>query len=356
MTDIIPYEPTHLELAGPIADAIAQKHVLEEWKATLSQQTLRRHTTDIALFQTYLNEECHIQTGDMLNDIEMWRGLSYGITKGFRTWMLTQGYAMQSVNVRLATVKKYAKIAFESGVIDTSTFGLIQTVNGYYGKAARNVDDKREKTRTGAKKAEATTFSLAHLTQLLTSIRSEDDYIARRDYLLVCLFVFQGLRCSEVASLQTQHISLAEGTFTVERHKVNKRQTHDMHEQTLWAMQRYLQGLQTETPRMLFEGVDRKAWTDTHHVYHKAHHKEDGLSVRAINERIGALGRVVSIENLSPHDLRHWWTTDLFKKKTPLDVVMQAGGWSSYKMPLAYRTDSTVANEGVQQSMTTTKE
>ncbi len=41
---------------------------------------------------------------------------------------------------------------------------------------------------------------------------------------------------------------------------------------------------------------------------------------------------------------------DAFKYNTPIDIVMEAGGWNSYEMPLRYKGDSAIANEGIKQS------
>ena len=233
-------------------------------------------------------------------------------------------------------------------MIDEAAFGLIKMVNGYYGRTALNVDEKRQTKRRGYKKSKPTNVSSAHINALLDLLSKHDDYESRRDMLLVCLLVYQGLRCSEVHDLEVQNVDLHEGTFKMYRRKVDKTQTHAMHARTLIAMQRYLAVAQPR--KLLFEGVDRKEWSNAKGETRKGHSRYDGLATKSINERIGYLGLQVQVKDLSPHDLRHKYTTDLFKKKTPLDVVMQAGGWKSYKMPLEYRNESAIANEGVIQS------
>ncbi len=349
MQDITPYSAiTPLEIAGPIANNAAQQGLLEEYHRTLTPQTIRRQKADIDLFRRYL-ASADIPSGDFLYSIDTWRGMTWGIVKGFREWMLHEGYAMGSVNVRLSTIKKYAHVAFESGVIDEEAIQRIQSVKGFHGKTARNVDEKRETMRIGAKKAEPTNISSSHMKALKALLEHDTSYTGIRDYLLVCLLGYQGLRCGEVTELKVSDIHLAEGLIVFYRRKVDKTQLQAMHVTTLIAMTRYIEDVQP-SGLLLFEGIDREAWTDSTGKYHAAHKAENGLSTRSINDRIRYLGELVGVERLSPHDLRHYWTSDAFKHKTPIDIVMQAGGWNTYEMPLRYRGQTAIANEGIIQS------
>jgi len=62
---------------------------------------------------------------------------------------------------------------------------------------------------------------------------------------------------------------------------------------------------------------------------------------------VGVLGRRVGIENLSPHDCRHYWATRATKLGTHIKNLQQAGGWNSPYMPIRYAEDNAIANEGV---------
>src|SRR6266571_2997551 len=97
--------PTLAE-TGPVVDRIAAQHVLEDYHEKISDETQRRQKQDLTLFSAYLRE-AHIQTGDFYEDLNAWTGVSAGHVKGFLRWMVEEGYAIASINVRLATVKKY---------------------------------------------------------------------------------------------------------------------------------------------------------------------------------------------------------------------------------------------------------
>lgn len=346
--DLIPYnELSDVELAASAANQAAMRDKLGKYQRGLSPETLRRHKTDIDLFKQYL-EAVPLPTKDMLHDVEAWRGVSWGIVEGFREWQLQDGYAIGSVNVRLSTVKKYAHIAYQSGVIDNDAMRLIQSVKGFHGNVARNIDEGREKTRTGFKKANPTNVSPSHMKALRILLEVDMGYTGLRDYLLICLLGYQGLRCGEVAGLLAANVDLKEGLIIFYRRKVDKVQRHEMHPTTLQALRRYMDEVQPQG--YLFTGIDRSEWTDSHGRYHKPHAANQGLSTRAINKRLNFLGTKVGLTTLSPHDLRHYWTSDAFRQKTPIDIVQQAGGWNSYAMPLRYRQDSSIANEGIKQS------
>lgn len=346
--EVTPYaRQLPLEGAAFVADEIARRRELEKYQRAKSEETLRRQEADIALFRAYL-EEAHVPTGDLYRESEAWRGMSWGIVEGFREWQLKQGYAIGSINVRLSTVKSYAQIACKTGVLDERAMQLIATVKGVQFKESVNIDKKREQTRVGAKKAQATHVSPSHMKALIAMLEADNSYFGRRDLVLLCLLGRQGLRCGEVARLQVEHVDLAGGLLVFYRPKVYKTQRHELHQTTLQAMRRYLEAYRPTG--FLFAGVDKQAYMDNQGKFHKGHKASQGLSTRAINERIGYLGEQVGLDHLSPHDLRHFWVTDAFRQKTLIDVVMQAGGWNSHEMALRYRDDTIIANEGIKQS------
>ena len=73
----------------------------------------------------------------------------------------------------------------------------------------------------------------------------------------------------------------------------------------------------------------------------------DKMSVRGITRWVRLLGERVGLRGLSAYDCRHYWATQA-AKDTPLDRLQDAGGWSSYAMPLRYIETAKIANEGVQ--------
>ncbi len=74
---------------------------------------------------------------------------------------------------------------------------------------------------------------------------------------------------------------------------------------------------------------------------------QGGMVARSITIRVGFLGNQIGVEGLSAHDCRHYWATQAARSGTPVDRLMDAGGWSSPAMPLRYIEAAKIANEGV---------
>jgi integrase len=129
--------------------------------------------------------------------------------------MLREGYAVGSINVRLATIKTYCALAAQAGYIAASEFALIRTVRGLKDTEGRNIDEKREQTRIGRKKAQALSVAPSRIKLLKRQLLADDSPIARRDLLLLCFLADHGLRCGEIAQLEANCIDLDAGAFAL---------------------------------------------------------------------------------------------------------------------------------------------
>jgi site-specific recombinase XerC len=328
---------------GELANSYARQDIFAEYHQQCTANTQRRQQAELVLFARYLHEAGIERTpDDLYTQASAWRGITYGLVKGFVKWQLQQGYAIGSINVRLATIRKYCALAFESGVIESTAMDLIKTVDGYSHKVGRNIDTDRKKqgipTRKGYKKATPTKVS-THAARRLKKATVETDVPRRRmhdqdldarDSLLMCLFIEHALRCSEVAALNVESFNLEERTVTVYREKTDTHDTYELMPRTYQAAKIYLAG---KLSGPLFTGYQGKR-----------------ISTRAINDRVRQLGKQEGIEGLSPHDLRHYWALDALKNGTSLNVVQAYGGWSSAAMPLHYAKISGVTHSGLRLS------
>ena len=119
------------------------------------------------------------------------------------------------------------------------------------------------------------------------------------------------------------------------REKVDLVQTHKLTRDTLRALVAYLTIDAPPTAGPLLLG-SRKDGT-----------LEGRMSTRAINKRVGVLGKAIGIVNLSPHDCRHYWTTAAIRGGSDIKSVQEGGGWKSPHMPLQYASRGAIANEGI---------
>ena len=245
---------------------------------------------------------------------------------------------MGSVNVRLSTVKTYCKLAAQAGTLDRIEYAMIRAVEGYTHSEGRNLDRERiaqgQATRRGHKEATPITLTQAQADRLKN--RHDDDPQGRRDRLIVALFLSLGLRCGELAGLRADDLDLDAGKLTLFREKVDKVQTHCLIGGAMEAAWAYLAADCTPSQGPLFVGSTRGGALTN-----------EPMSRRAIAKRVHYLGRKAGIEGLAPHDLRHYWATCAAHSGTPLDRLMDAGGWSSPAMPMRYVQAVKIANEGV---------
>lgn len=325
-----------LTLAGQAADRFARHDVFASAQALWTAQTQKRYLNDLKLFSAFLAEAGVPRTAEALfNDAEGWRGMSFGLLKGFKSWLEQQGYATSTMKGCLSTMHVFCRLAGPApagaGVLDEATLAALLTVSGVNGRKARNLDAERKRrqipTRRGLKKAvptQLTTTEALTLKRVTThperpAARKHDQLLAARDALLMGLLVEHALRCSEVSLLTIEAFDLRRGTVTIYRPKTHRTDVQKMHKHTRLAAEAYLTQIDRKQGP-LFTGYDQSK----------------PLSPRAINKRVGVLGGEIGVEHLSPHDLRHHWAFDALLNNTPLNIVQADGGWETEIMPLRY--------------------
>ncbi len=313
--------PPSASLVGvsTLAEEFSKATRLTRYQEGLRDETLRRQKTDLLTFARFL-ASVGVQPGDFYNDLEAWRGISAGLLEAFIQWQKLQGYAIGSINVRLATVKAYCHLAYATGILDVDTHTHIQGVKGIARKQARNIDARREITRVGYKKAQAVDIPVELLYTLKHPATGS---LAKRDALLMCLLLDHGLRVGEVVILKRNHIHLRGRLLTFYRPKVDEPQNDRLTDDTLAAARLYLPTLPAKQ-ESLFD-----------------------LAIISVQERVRTLGELAGIQGLSPHDCRHSWATRAARHGTPLERLKQAGGWSNIQTPLRYIKESAIANDGV---------
>lgn len=327
--------PSGLAVAGQVANAHAAKNLFADYRARKATNTILRHDGVLALFADFLATAgipnpptAH----DLTSEPAAWRGVTWGLVSAFVKWLLGQGYAVGSVNGDLSILKTYCRLAAQAAAIPTGDYALIRAITGYRGGEAKHVDETRDATRIGLKKAMPVTITREQAAELK---RQPDTPQGRRDALLTGLLLDLGLRCGEVAGLTVANVNLKDGLLTFYRPKVGKEQTHRLTNGLLRAMQSYLAN---DAPAMgqLLRASNKGGVLTT-----------AGMTERAITMRVRELGERIGVMGLSAHDCRHHWATRAARNGTPLDRLQDAGGWSSPAMPLRYVEAAAIANEGV---------
>lgn len=335
-TQVVPVETTAVALAGQIANGHAAQAAFADYQSRKADNTLRRQRADLALFAQFLGAAGipDAPTGDDLYSTPgAWRGVTWGLVEAWRNWMLREGYSVGSVNVRLSTVKGYSKLAAKAGALGAADLAMVRNVTGYSHREALRVDDRREVTRKGAKKAAAVSVTPAQIKALKKQPNTPQ---GRRDAVIIALLADHGLRVSELAGLAVTDVDLARGTLTFYRPKVDLTQTHALTRDAKRALRAYIEAGDAPAVGLLLRashGANRLGAA--------------GVSERNLSERVRTLGAARGIDGLSAHDLRHAWATTAARNGTPIDRLQDAGGWTSPAMPLRYVETARIANEGV---------
>jgi integrase len=253
--------------------------------------------------------------------------------EAFVKWQISQGYAIQSVNVHLSSIKTYARLAMQAGAILPQEYALIRAVQGYSYREQSRIDARRKVTRIGLKKSEPVKITPEEAAQLK---KQPDTPQGRRDAFMICLLLDHGLRVGEVAALSVTDFNLREEQLRFFRPKVNKEQIHHLTKDTLNALKTYLD--HGDMPR---NGLALRRSLRNEEL------GATGMTDRAITARVGFLGEKIGVMGLSAHDCRHFWATSAARHGTDPFVLQEAGGWSSLAMPRRYVEDNEISNEGV---------
>lgn len=319
--------------AGTLANHYASQQAFDEYQKRKSNNTLRAHRFDLATFTAYLADAkiSPLPTGKALQSTpEAWRGVTWGIVEGFRNWMLGQGFSVATVNRKLKTVKVYAGLATKAGIVAKDENTLIHAVATYAPKETNRVNEKRTVTRKSNKKAINTKLEPAQAGQLKRN--QPDTPQGKRDALIMCLLLDHGLRVGELAALKVTDFKGKELEF--HREKVQITQRHRLSDDTQKAWAAY-KDYAIPGGLLLRKSLKSEELGDA------------GMSTRSVWNRVGELGKKIGVENLGPHDCRHYWATRAVKGGTDPFKLMQAGGWTSMQTVQKYVDASAIANDGV---------
>ena len=331
--NIQPLLPGELaSLIGERANQAAAESRFIDYRSRRAEQTLRRQDADLDLFREFL-ALIRVRTGSLAQEPSAWRVVTWGLVEAFVKWQVEHGYAIQSINVHLSTIKTYARLAMQAGSLLPQEYALIRAVQGYSFREQNRIDSKREVTRIGLKKAEPVKLTPEQARQLKNQPNTPQ---GRRDALLICLLLDHGLRVGEVAALSVNDFDLTQNQLRFYRPKVNKVQIHHLTRDTSSALEMYQTHGDIPQSGLILRRSLRNEELGA-----------NGMSERAITARVGYLGEKLGIFGLSAHDCRHFWATSAARHGTDPFVLQEAGGWSSLAMPRRYVEDNEIANEGV---------
>jgi len=290
--------------------------------AKKSASTKRSRYADVATFTTFLTAAgIDVQKEDFTSYAEYWSIVDHNIVRAFVLWMIAQGFAMETINRKLSSIKVFCELAAAAGSIDGAALALIQSVHGHRGAEAVRIDEQRDQTRHSDKKEQSTLLTQDQARRLMAQ---PDTPQGRRDLLLITLLLEHGLRVSELALLEIENIADNEMRFYRPK----------------------LAGYTQEYGHHILTNPTREAlahWAD-HQLGNKllrssrkgGHLTTPGMSTRAITARVRTLGETIGIYKLSAHDCRHYCATTMAERNYSIRELMDWFGWTSAQTAMRY--------------------
>lgn len=303
--------------------------IIETYRNSKTVNTLRRQDNDLNLFTSYALEK-GLRNLNSLSILSIaWENVTWQLVAGFQRWQIAAGYAITSINVRLSTIKTYARLATKAGIMDVGEYSMIFAIQGFNPDEAEKINSARgfhgEGTRLGTKKTVPTAISHDQAQSLK---QWTDVPRGRRDTLLMCLLIDHGLRSGEVSKLKVENVSLRDGTFKFLRKNSQEDQTISMTWDTQAAATAYLID-DADQNGLLFKGSLKNG-------------KLKGtFSSQAVSKRVRHLGKKIGIKILSPNDCRYYWIVQQIQGGMPIEQLRIAGGWTGLAMPERYIREHT---------------
>lgn len=323
-----------LARVGRVANQHAAAAAFAEYRSRRAANTLAAQDDDLATLAEYLRTVgVDVHARDLATTARAWQGMTWGTVKGFVAWMLREGYAVGTINRKLSTVRVYAGLAAQAGAIDAQELAMIRDVSGYGRKEARRIDERRARSRVGAKAAGPVGLTPAQAAALKCQ---PDTPQGRRDALIMALLLDLGLRVGELAGLRVTDVDMRENVITFYRPKVGLQQTHRLTPDLRRALQAWIESGDCPAMGPLLRSSRKGGALGP-----------AGMTTRAITGRVAALGRRIGIEGLSAHDCRHYWASRAATQGTDAFALRDAGGWASLAMPSRYVEAAKIANERV---------
>ena len=337
MTQLFTSPKTDVRI-GLLANRAAERATFKLYQERRPENTQRAQRAAIKVFTKFM-QSIGLGVADLYSEPFAWSGITWGIVQAFQRWQIREGYAMKTVNDRISIIKVYMALANQAGIIPDGEIIRLQSMRGYSRKESVDMDTKREKesipTRIGNKKRTPTLITDEQARQLCM-VRNETPQ-ALRDALMMCLALDHGLRVSELAALKVENLDLKTRQMTFYRQKTGTFSKHNLRGRAWACLVNYLKVQTAKSGPLLLASCKTGAL-----VIGK------GLVERSINERLKQLGLSIGIQDLSPHDCRHYGATKAGNDPhVSLAALMSWGGWTSPQNAARYINKGDADNDGV---------
>ncbi|MCL1096165.1 tyrosine-type recombinase/integrase [Shewanella kaireitica] len=248
--------------------------------------------------------------------------LNYAQIEYVKRHKLDDGKSPRTINLVLFALKAIVKTGFLMGVVDDMQWRQVQAV-------------KRLPINPSSR---GKALSSDCVSQLITTCYLDKRYIGKRDCCILALFLSTGLRRFELANLTVSDINLDKYTLTVKSGKGKKPRNQPI---PMWALTYIENWLRVRTHQQgdLFNPI----WNNV--IKHGR-----GLSSAALYQIVKARTLANTGINISPHDLRRTFITELLNQKVDLSTASKLAGHANVTTTQIYdKRDESVMREAIDQ-------
>jgi site-specific recombinase XerD len=237
--------------------------------------------------------------------IEISDGEYQDVRKGIRAWLAQNGWTDNTARAKLAAIRSFYKwLSVEDWWKQKNPADDIEVV---------------EKPVESLVPDNPTPELCDKVVQYYESKLNRKDPLSYRNYCLVLILRYGGLRVSELLDLRLKDIDLETGIVCIKRSKRNKWRYSRLNGKAVTAIKNWLKYFGMDGEDKLFTVCSQQ--------------------VKYILTK-GAEGAKLSIDDVKlighPHAWRHAWTVGLINKGVPLTTIAKMGGWENINMVYYY--------------------
>lgn len=254
-----------------------------------SEKTVKAYTRDLKMFNDYMDSEgCPIITAT-LEELQRYA----------RYLKIEKKYSESTMNRRLQLVKYLYKHLKRTGYITENPSEFL---------SLPKIPERDPKF-----------LSMKEAKKLISSINKEkNEFLKLRDMAMIKIFLYNGLRVSEVASLKTTNIKGQHLTFIG---KGNKERTVVLNNDLLTAINNYLEIRPEVSTKTLFLTVQKKP-----------------IQIRAIQLMFKKYMDKAGLESHGIHTLRHTAAVMMLQRGVGIRTIQKLYGHSSVETTEIYAT------------------
>jgi integrase/recombinase XerC len=265
-----------------------------QYEKRYSAHTVRSYKDDLASFFTFIQAE-YGQT-----DLP---AITPSLIRSWLASLKDRGLSSRSVNRKISSLKSFYKYQVRNGILPQSPMGAI----------------------TGPKSGKRLPVFIEEqdMASLFEGIRFPDDWEGWTDRLLLAIFYHTGMRLNELVNLLEKQVDPPNRTIKV-LGKGNKERVIPVSPLLMKEVEAYCRKKrkELEAPDLVYLLVGKKG--------KKLYHKYVYLAVRKY------LSQVTTIDQRSPHVLRHTFATHLMNSGAELNSVKELLGHSSLASTQVY--------------------